>query len=72
LEATRLRVRLNRLPAVHWWVSTWIDDRLWASKTTSVCNQPPRSTQPSIPPGYQVPASGWGYGGASSLVSGGR
>jgi len=32
-------------------VSTWMSDRLWASITISVCNQPPRSTQPSILPG---------------------
>jgi len=31
-------------------VSTWMGDRLWAGKPISVCNQPPRSTQPFIPP----------------------
>ena len=35
----------------------------------------PKSTQPSIPPGAGKSSTGlvgWGYGGARSLVSGGR
>ena len=41
-----------------WLVPGWLTDRLWTGKPSQVCNQPPRKTQPSIPPRwvYQVPA----------------
>jgi len=36
---------------VHCQVSTWMGDRLLAGKAILVCDQSPRSTQPSIPQG---------------------
>ena len=59
VQSLRRRTR-DQLLAVHCRVSTWklwMGDRLWAGKAP-ICNQLPRSTQPSIPPGQvnRVPA----------------